>query len=124
MAVIFSFHYFDQLENRSMLITETFNEVITLCLIYLVMCFNGDFVSELETRNKLGYVYISLILFNISTHLFLLLISNVYMVKYALRKRLYRRRMQTRAPRPITQDILAELAENLASNKPEQINDA
>ena len=95
-----------------MLMTETFNEIITLCLIYLVMCFNGDFVPELETRNKLGYVYISLILFNISTHLFLLLISNVYMIKYALRKRWYKRQMQARAPRPITQDILAELAEN------------
>ena len=107
-----------------MLITETFNETITLCLIYLAMCFNGNFVSALETRNKLGYVYISLIFFDISIHLFLLLISNVYMIKYALRKRLYRRRMQARVPRQITQDILAELAENSASNKPEHINDA
>ena len=78
------------------------------------MLFYGDFVHEIEMKNNLGYLYTGIILFNISTQLLLLLITNLFIVKLALRKRCYRRKMQARAPRPITQDILAELAENIA----------
>ena len=61
-------------------------------------------------------MYISLIIFNINTQLLILFIANLIKVKLALRKRFYRRKMQTIAPRPITRDILAELAENVALN--------
>ena len=51
MAMIFSFNIFKQLETRLNLIIGTFNEAIILLLIYLVFCFNGDFVPDPEIRN-------------------------------------------------------------------------
>ena len=44
MATIFSIHLFNTLDTRSSLKKETFNEGITLVLIYLAMCFYGNFV--------------------------------------------------------------------------------
>lgn len=91
MAAIFSFHFFKHLETRQSLVIETFNEAIVLILVYIVMCFCGDFIDDPDMRNNLGYFYIGVIIFCISIHLLLLLISYFKVIKQALKKRYARK---------------------------------
>ena len=102
MATVFSINLFNSLETRFKIINETFNEAITLILIYFAMCFSGNFILQDETRNNFGFIYIGQISFNISIQLLLLSLVNLCNVKKALRKRWHQRQIQAKTPRPIT----------------------
>ena len=91
ISVLFSFYLFSQLHSRDSIRTETFNELTTLLLIYLLMCFS-DFVSDPELRNKLGYIYIGVIFTNIATHLLILIYTNLIAAKLSIRKKLHKYR--------------------------------
>ena len=98
MSVLFSFYLFSQLHSKESVRTEAFNEITTLFLIYLLMCFS-DFISDPELRNKLGYVYIGVIFTNISAHLLVLIYTNIKAVKLSIRKRIHKFRSR-KAPNP------------------------
>ena len=50
---------------------ETFNEVITLLVIYLLMCFS-DFVGDPTMRNECGKAFIAIVIFYALVHITLL----------------------------------------------------
>ena len=50
---------------------ETFNEVITLLVLYLLMCFS-DFIVDPVVRDKCGKVYIAILIFYALVHIVLL----------------------------------------------------
>ena len=47
---------------------ETFNEVITLLVIYLLMCFS-DFVGDPTMRNECGKAFIAIVIFYALVHI-------------------------------------------------------
>ena len=50
---------------------ELFNELITFCVLYMVMCFS-DYVGEPATRNLCGRAFIGITAFFLATHLIFL----------------------------------------------------
>ena len=53
---------------------EIFNEMTTLWILQLMMCFS-DFVGEAEMRNEIGKAFIGLILFYVAVHFFFLTVD-------------------------------------------------
>ena len=70
---------------------ETFNEVITLFTLYLLMCFS-DFVPDPATRAECGKVYIALIIIYASVHFIFLFSDVIEKVKNSVRKLYYKMR--------------------------------
>ena len=67
---------------------ETFNEVATLLVLYLLMCFS-DFVASPETRNDCGKVFIALVAIYAIVH-FAVLFSDIYTkIRLSIRKKYY-----------------------------------
>ena len=50
---------------------ELFNEAITVCVLYMVMCFS-DFVGDPVTRSLCGRAFIGIMAFFLATHLLFL----------------------------------------------------
>lgn len=50
---------------------EILNEMTTLCILYMVMCFS-DFVGEPATRHKCGYMFIGVLATFVVIHLLFL----------------------------------------------------
>ena len=67
---------------------ETFNEVATLLVLYLLMCFS-DFVASPETRNDCGKVFIALVAIYAIVH-FAVLFGDIYTkIRLSIRKKYY-----------------------------------
>ena len=71
---------------------ETFNEVSSLFILYLVMSFTD--VVDAEMRNMYGKCYIVAICLYIAVHLFFLLQESLYKLRLAIRRKLYERRVK------------------------------
>lgn len=70
---------------------EIFNEMITMQVLYLMMCFS-DFVLDPEIRSFCGLAFIAVVCLYASVHIFFLL-SNVYaQIRHLIRKKYYARR--------------------------------
>ena len=70
---------------------EIFNEMITLQVLYLMMCFS-DFVLDPEIRSFCGLAFIVVVCLYAAVHIFFLL-SNVYaQIRHLIRKKYYARR--------------------------------
>ena len=75
------FHlWYMPLESRKANVLEVFNDCTLLMLTYLLWCFT-DIVEEPETREQLGYVFISVSLGNIAVHLIMMLCETGFRVK-------------------------------------------
>ena len=70
---------------------ETFNEIITLITLYLMMCFS-DFVSDEERRSELGKVFIFAICIFAAVHFCILFGDVCLTIRHYLRKQYYARR--------------------------------
>ena len=70
---------------------ETFNEVITLLVLYLLMCFS-DFIVDPVVRDKCGKVYIAILIFYALVHIVLLFQDVCSKLVYKLRKVYYAKR--------------------------------
>ena len=70
---------------------ELFNEIITLCTLYLMMCFS-DFVVDPETRSLCGFSFIAVICLYAATHIFFLLTSVYRQMRHLIRSKYYARR--------------------------------
>ena len=67
---------------------ETFNEVITLFCLYLLICFS-DFVGDFETRAECGKGFIAVLILYAGVHMYLL-IGDVYrQIRHKIRKMYY-----------------------------------
>ena len=64
-------------KNRDEYYSELINEVITLFMIYFLMCFTGDFVSNTLTQGQMGIAVISLTSFNFLFNILLLLRNSI-----------------------------------------------
>ena len=89
--------WFEPLESKFANNIETFNEVISTFIIYLMMCFS-DFVNDLVMRNLLGKVFIAIVCLYAAVHIFFLIADMFYKVKLNLLRCFYRRCRK----RPIT----------------------
>ena len=69
---------------------ETFNEVITLLTLYLLMCF-CDFVGDAETRAECGKGFIAVLIFYASVHMYLLFGDVFGKIRHKIRKKYYDR---------------------------------
>ena len=76
------------LETKQLNFFETFNECTLLVMTYHLWCFS-DFVKEPETRNKLGFVFISVSLGNIAVHLITIMISAIKKCRTSCRRRAF-----------------------------------
>ena len=70
---------------------ELFNEVITLFVLYLLMCFS-DFVADPETRNECGKALIALCCCYALVHILFLIINTVLQIRHLIRSKYYARR--------------------------------
>ena len=61
-----------------------FNEIITLCALYLMMCFS-DFVGYPETRSFCGIAFISVICLYAANHILFLVINVCMQVRHLIR---------------------------------------
>ena len=68
---------------------ETFNEVITLLVLYLLMCFS-DFVYDPTMRNECGKAFIAIVILYALVHLTLLFKDVIAKLILSCRKRLIR----------------------------------
>ena len=55
---------------------ETFDEVITMCVLYLLMCFT-EFQTHPERSNELGFAYMAVLGFYVLVNLIIILKSNI-----------------------------------------------
>ena len=70
---------------------ETFTEVTTLLLLYILMSFTD--VLGPEMRAEYGKIFIVIICMYITVHISLLLYSNYRKVRYFIRKTIYNRKV-------------------------------
>ena len=70
---------------------EMFNEVITLFILYLMMCFS-DFVLDPETRSFCGFGFIAVICLYAFTHILFLIINVCLQIRHTIRSKYYARR--------------------------------
>ena len=80
---------------------ETFNEVSSLFILYLVMSFTD--VVDAEMRNMYGKCYIVLICLYIAVHLFFLLQESLYKLRLTIRRKLYERKVKKTRESILTQ---------------------
>ena len=67
---------------------EIFSEVISLWVLYLMMCFS-DFVADPETRSSCGVAFMAIVGLYAGVHIFFLL-ANVYAkIRHLVRKKYY-----------------------------------
>ena len=83
--------YIRPLKSKSIHKNEKFNEIVTLLLLYTFLSFT-DWVPNLETKFKLGYVACGLISLHLAINIFTILISSIKGVYKVWRLRLYRSR--------------------------------
>ena len=67
-------HLLRPIESKADLWKQTLDECTYLLLIYILLCFTC-FIDDFETKNKLGYVYTSIMFTNIGIHLILMIKS-------------------------------------------------
>ena len=72
---------------------ETFNEVITLNTLYLMMCFS-DFIPDPVIRAQCGKVYIALIILYALVHFYFLFADVFSKILRSIRKLYYKKRNQ------------------------------
>ena len=70
LMIIF-LQWFGPLENRMSITLETFNEIINLMLLYLLMCFS-EFVGNPNVKRALGFFFIALVCFFASLYVFIM----------------------------------------------------
>lgn len=70
---------------------ETFNEVITLFTLYLLMCFS-DFVPDPQMRNECGKAFIAVVILYAAVHIYFLMADVLGQLRRTLRKKYYNRR--------------------------------
>ena len=70
---------------------ETFNEVITLLVLYLLMCFS-DFVGDPTMRNECGKAFIAIVVFYALVHITFLFWDVFAKLILSCRKCYYRRK--------------------------------
>ena len=66
---------------------ETFNECVTVVILYLMMSFT-EFVPLVEDRDMIGDYYIAVILFFVSVHMLLLLVGMAMSIKQWIKRKL------------------------------------
>ena len=97
------------LESRFANWLETFNEVMTLLVLYTVMCFS-DYVTDPELRNWLGFAFIAFVCFQALVHMAIMF----YDVYYSLRllakryhnRRCHKRNMEEKKSKTVNQPVL------------------
>lgn len=75
---------------------ETFNEVITLFILYHLMCFS-DFVPEPETRAEMGRVFIGIMCFYCIVHLYFMFGDVIRKLWNKIRSKYYTRKRKKHA---------------------------
>ena len=75
----------EPLESKFATNMETFNEFTTLNVLYLVMCFS-DFVGDAITRNKMGFVFIGILSFNVLVHMVNLVVRTILQFRLRIRR--------------------------------------
>ena len=83
--------WFRPLDTRFANNMEMFNEIITLCALYLMLCFS-DFVGDPETRSFCGIAFISVICLYAANHILFLVINVCMQVRHLIRTRYYANR--------------------------------
>ena len=71
VLMIIFLQWFRPLESDFATNMETFNEICTLLVLYLLMCLS-DFVPDPTVRSECGKVYIALIIFYVLVHFYIL----------------------------------------------------
>ena len=90
---------------------ETFNEVITLLVLYLLMCFS-DFIVDPVVRDKCGKVYIAILIFYALVHIVLLFQDVCSKLVYKLRKIYYAKRNKGILAKRATKKAMYQEAHN------------
>ena len=89
------FHlWYMPLDSRKANLLEVFNDCTLLMLTYLLWCFT-DIVGEPETREQLGYVFISVSLGNIAVHILMMLCETGFRVKLSYKKCMNKRKAKS-----------------------------
>lgn len=97
-AVIIIYRWKQPLDSKSATQIETLNEVITLLVLYHILCFTA-FVPEPETRRIMGFSYIGSLCVLAIVHIFIMLHGTIkelflrFKRWYRLAKRWYNRKM-------------------------------
>ena len=89
--VIILLHWGRPMESNYATNIETFNEIITLITLYLLMCFS-DFVPNEQLRSECGKAFIATIIIFALVHFFFLISGIVLTIRPLIRKKYYTRR--------------------------------
>ena len=89
--VIILLHWKRPLESNYATNIETFNEIITLITLYLLMCFS-DFVPDEAIRSECGKAFIATIIVFALVHFFFLFSDVCLTIRHAILKKYYARR--------------------------------
>jgi len=85
--------WFEPLETRSAVWFEVANEYTTLILLTLLMCMS-DFVTDLEVKNYIGFVFIGVICFFAAfVHIVPMFVTAAKRIQLSLRRFINRRRL-------------------------------
>lgn len=79
------------LESKFATCMETFNEVITLFTLYLLLCFS-EFVPDPKVRNECGKAFIAVIILYAAVHIYFLIADVLRQLRHTIRKKYYERR--------------------------------
>ena len=79
------------LESKFATCMETFNEIITLLTLYLLMCFS-DWVADPLIRNECGKAFIAVVILYAAVHIYFLLADVLGKIRHSIRKKYYTRR--------------------------------
>ena len=88
-AFMLSYHFFNDVDDQRY---EAINEILILSSIYIFMLQCEDYIAELNTRDIVGYMSISIIALVFLVNLAPILVKTVIGIKNSLKKLYYKKR--------------------------------
>ena len=91
IAMIILLQYARPLESNFATNLETFNELITLNLLYMILTFS-DWVPDEALRSECGKVFIAFVCLYCVVHIYFLLVEAILSIRHSIRRKYYARR--------------------------------
>ena len=84
--------WFEPLETRSAVWFEVVNEYTTLIILILLMCMS-DFVTDLEVKHDIGFVFIAVVCLFAAVHIVPMFVKSAKRLQLYLKRFINRRRL-------------------------------
>ena len=92
-ALVILLGWFQPLDSTFANRMELLNELTTMCILYMVMCFS-DFVGDPATRHMCGFIFIGVLGTFLAIHVYFIAVSIYKALRHLIRDRYYKKKRQ------------------------------